>query len=202
MSKQNGQKRVAFYLRVSTDGQTIENQLQELQAIAERHKWEVVKVFKDVGISGSKGRDKRPGFDELNKSIARKEFDIVAAWAVDRLGRSLQDLIGFLNDMRAKDVDLYLHQQGLDTSTPSGRAMFGMLSVFAEFERAMIQERVKAGLNRAKAEGKVLGRPRISSEVETAIIEARQKDPHKGMLKLAKEFNVGTAVVQRVLKAA
>ena len=141
-------KRVAIYARVSTDSQTVENQLQELQAVAQRQGWVVVTVLTDEGISGAKGRDKRPGYDALLKGIARKEYQQIMAWSVDRLGRSLPDLVSFLNEAHAKDVDLYLHQQGLDTSTPSGRMMFQMLSVFAEFERAMIRERIMSGLRR------------------------------------------------------
>jgi DNA invertase Pin-like site-specific DNA recombinase len=192
------QRRVAFYVRVSTDGQTIENQLQELQAVANRHNWDVVKVFKDEGISGSKGRDKRPGFDELCKGIARKDFDMVAAWAVDRLGRSLQDLIAFLSDMNAKGIDLYLHQQGIDTTIPSGKAMFQMLGVFAEFERAMIQERVKAGLQRAKAAGKVLGRPSVSVDTKSRILELKAEG--KGIRKIASELHTGVGTVTRILQ--
>src|SRR5262249_25317038 len=107
-------------------------------------------------------RDKRPAFDQLCRDAARREFDIVMAWSVDRLGRSLQDLIGFLSEIHSLCIDLYLHQQGLDSTTPSGKALFGMLGVFAEFERAMIAERVRAGLARARASGTRLGRPRIS----------------------------------------
>jgi DNA invertase Pin-like site-specific DNA recombinase len=151
-------KRVAIYLRVSTTGQTTANQQRELEAVANRHGWEVVQVFADNGVSGAKGRKERPGLDALLKGVARRDFDMVAAWSVDRLGRSLQDLIEVLSDLHAKNVDLYLHQQGLDTSTPSGRAMFQMMGVFAEFERAIIRERVLSGLARAKAEGVTLGR--------------------------------------------
>jgi DNA invertase Pin-like site-specific DNA recombinase len=114
--------------------------------------------FEDAGISGAKGRDKRPGLDRLLKAVARRDVDMVAAWSIDRLGRSLIDLLDFLRELHAKGVDLFLHQQGLDTSTPSGRAMFQMLGVFAEFERSMIRERVMAGLSRAKADGILLGR--------------------------------------------
>ncbi|WP_415289116.1 recombinase family protein [Brevundimonas sp. S1H14] len=128
---------MAIYARVSTDNQTVENQLLELHAVAQRQGWDVVTVLTDEGISGAKGRDRRPGFDALLKGVARRDFEQIMAWSVDRLGRSLPDLLSFLNDAHAKNVDLYLHQQGLDTSTPSGRMMFQMLSVFAEFERAM-----------------------------------------------------------------
>jgi DNA invertase Pin-like site-specific DNA recombinase len=139
-------KRVALYGRISTDtkNQTVENQLRELQAVGARLGWMVVAVYTDEGVSGAKGRDKRPGFDALLKGVARREFDLIAAWSVRRLGRSLQDLIGFLAEIQARSVDLYLHQQALDTSTPSGRAMFQLLGVFAEFERAMIRSRVVA----------------------------------------------------------
>jgi DNA invertase Pin-like site-specific DNA recombinase len=138
-------KRAALYLRVSTNDQTTANQERELRAVAERMGCHIVKVYKDHGISGAKGRDKRPAFDALCKAAARREFDMVMAWSVDRLGRSLQDLVAFLSELHALSIDLFLHQQGLDTTTPAGKAMFGMMGVFAEFERAMIQERVRAG---------------------------------------------------------
>src|SRR5262245_63099965 len=159
-------KRAVLYLRVSTVDQTTANQERELRQVAERAGWEVVKVYKDHGVSGAKGRNKRPAFDALHKAAARREFDIVMAWSVDRLGRSLQDLIGFLSEIHASGVDLFLHQQGLDTTTPAGKALFQMMGVFAEFERSMIQERVRAGLARARSEGKQLGRPRIAPDLE------------------------------------
>ncbi len=115
-------KRVAIYARVSTDGQTTENQQRELQAAVERNGWTIAAEYIDHGISGAKGRKDRAQFDALLRAVARKEVDVVAAWSVDRLGRSLQDLIGFLADLQAKGVDLYLHQQAVDTSTPSGKA--------------------------------------------------------------------------------
>ena len=163
------QKRIALYLRVSTSGQTVENQKQELKEAAERHGWSIVATFKDEGISGAKGRDKRPAFDKLCKAITRHEFDLVAAWSVDRIGRSLQNLVGFIEELKASNVGLYLHQQGLDTTTPGGRALFGMSSVFAEYEREMIIERTKAGLARARAQGKHIGRPAIPKRLREAI---------------------------------
>jgi DNA invertase Pin-like site-specific DNA recombinase len=132
-------------------------------------------MFKDEGISGTKGRDRRPGYDRLCQSVARREFDQVAAWSVDRLGRSLQDLVAFLGELHAKRVDLYLHQQGIDTGTPAGKAMFQMMSVFAEFERAMIVERVKAGLARARAQGKRLGQPLLATDKERARSELKKQ---------------------------
>jgi DNA invertase Pin-like site-specific DNA recombinase len=195
-AKHKNTKRVALYLRVSTSGQTVENQRRELAAVAKRHGWNVVSKFADEGISGAKGRDKRPGFDQLMKAVTRREIDMVAAWSVDRLGRSLQDLVGFLAEIHGSGVDLYLHQQGIDTSTPAGKALFQMMGVFAEFERAMIQERVHAGLARARAEGKILGRPTVGEEREDAIRDCLRQG--FGLIKTAKHVGVGVSVVQRV----
>lgn len=189
-------KRVGIYLRVSTKDQTTENQLRELRQVAERAGWEVVETFEDAGVSGAKGRDKRPGYDALLKAVARREVELVAAWSVDRLGRSMQDLVAFLEDLRSHGADLYLHQQALDTTTPSGRALFGMMAVFAEFERAMIQERVNAGLARAKAEGKRLGRPTLGSDIETKVRELRATG--MGIIKVAKTLGIGVSAVQRL----
>ena len=138
-------ERAVLYLRVSTLDQTTANQERELRQVAERAGWQVIHVYKDHGISGAKGKDKRPAFNALHKAAARREFDVVMAWSVDRLGRSLQDLVAFLSEIHAAGVDLFLHQQGIDTTTPGGKAMFQMLGVFAEFERSIIQERVRAG---------------------------------------------------------
>jgi DNA invertase Pin-like site-specific DNA recombinase len=189
-------KRIALYLRVSTTEQTVENQQRELEAVAERHRWNVVALFTDAGISGSKGREKRPGYDHLCRGIARREFDLVAAWSVDRLGRSLQELVAFLGELHAKNVDLYLHRQGLDTGTPAGKALFQMLGVFAELERAMIVERVKSGLARARNQGKRLGRRPVCVEVVERIRE--QLATGAGILKTAKALGVGTGTVHRV----
>lgn len=193
----NERTRAALYLRVSTDGQTTENQRLELQRVAELSSWEIVGTYEDHAVSGAKGREKRPGLDALLKDANRRKFEIVAAWSVDRLGRSLQDLLGFLGEIHAVGIDLYLHQQGIDTTTPAGKAMFQMCGVFAEFERAMIRERVTAGLARARANGKQLGRPSVGPEVELAIQKALGGSG-KGMRKIARELNVGVSVVQRV----
>ena len=190
-------KRVALYARVSTDAQTTENQLVELRAVAARAGWEVVAEYVDKGISGSKGRDGRPQFDLLLKAASRREFDMISSWSVDRLGRSLQHLISFLGDIHAKGVGLYLHQQALDTSTPSGKALFQMCGVFAEFERAMIQERVKAGLQRAVKDGKTLGRPQVSQKVTDKVLALREQG--MGILKIARAAGCGVSTVQRIL---
>ncbi|WP_287382345.1 recombinase family protein [Mesorhizobium sp.] len=110
--------RAALYLRVSTDQQTTDRQERELREVAARTGWTIVEVYRDHGVSGAKGRDKRPAFDALCNDAARRRFDVVMAWSVDRLGRSLQGLVAFLSDLHALRVDLFLHQQGIDTTTP------------------------------------------------------------------------------------
>jgi DNA invertase Pin-like site-specific DNA recombinase len=189
--------KVAIYARVSTNEQTTDNQVRELTEWAGRAGHEIVTIYDDNGVSGAKGREYRKEFDKLLKGAVRREFDLVAAWSVDRLGRSLQDLIGFLQDLHGAGVDLYLHQQALDTTTPSGKAMFQMMGVFAEFERSMISERVKAGLARTKAKGTKLGRPKTSPQTERQIRKLHSKG--MGMLRIGKELGVGTSVVQRVV---
>ena len=188
-------KRVALYARVSTDEQTAKNQLRELRAVTERHGCTIAEEFVDHGLSGAKGRDQRPALEKTLKAAVRKEFDVLAAWSVDRLGRSLQHLVGFLDEIHSKRIDLYLHQQGIDTTTPAGKALFQMCGVFAEFEHAMIRERVKAGLARARAQGKVLGRPRVSARIESQVRALRAKG--RGIHATAREASVGT--VQRIV---
>ena len=146
------------------------------------------------GTPAPKAETCAPGLDALLQGVARKEFDLVAAWSVDRLGRSLQDLLGTLGELHAKGVGLYLHQQGLDTSTPAGKAMFQMMGVFAEFERAMVRERVMAGLKRAKANA--LGRPRIGEAEKTAARKAPRSG--KGIIKVAKVLGLGVGTVHRI----
>jgi DNA invertase Pin-like site-specific DNA recombinase len=206
MSKQ---KRVAIYARTSTaDDQTTENQIRELMDVARRHGWTVARVFDDNGVSGSVPREERPAMRQLVHAVARREVDMVAAWAVDRLGRSLIDLLGFLGELHAKKVDLYLHQQGLDTSTPAGKAMFQMLGVFAEFERSMIRDRVRSGLARARAtgtkSGKAIGRPAVAEEINEKIRGLVRAGGHS-QREIAAQLGVSRGAVYRVcaeMKAA
>ena len=192
--------RVAIYTRVSTGSQTTTNQLRELRAAAKRLGHQVVAEFTDEGISGAKGREGRPGLNKLLEGVTRRDFDKVMAWSVDRLGRSLPDLLTFMGELKAKGVDLYLHQQSLDTSTPAGKAMFQMLGVFSEFEREIIRERVNAGLARAKAQGKTLGRPRRDEAKRVKAIGKLRKQGI-GILKIARQLGIGVSVVQRVVNA-
>ena len=190
-------KRVALYVRVSTDGQTTANQRRELIKVAKARGWELVEVYEDTGISGGKGRSGRPAFDSLCRDATRRRFDIIAAWSVDRLGRSLQDLVTFLGEVHASGVNLYLHQQAVDTTTPAGRALFQMMGVFAEFERAMIRERVMAGLERAREQGKRLGRRPLALRV----VEKIQRAAGEGLSvrAVAKKLGVGVGTVHRVM---
>ena len=193
-------QRAAIYVRVSTGDQITANQSAELEAAAAQRGWQIVATYTDNGISGSVGRDKRPGLDAMLKDATRGRFDVVMAWSVDRLGRSLSDLIGGLQDLHTAKVDLFLHQQALDTTTPAGKAMFGMLAVFGEFERSMIVARVNAGMARAKASGtksgKAIGRPRISRKIEQRIRDELAKGT--GILKVAALVGVGSGTVQRI----
>jgi DNA invertase Pin-like site-specific DNA recombinase len=192
-----GPKRAAIYGRVSTDGQTTDNQIVALREVAARRGWDIAEVYLDNGISGAKGRDKRPGFDRMLKDASRRKFDVVMAWAIDRMGRSLRDLIEVIEHLEATGIDLYLDQQNIDTTTPAGKLLFQVTGAFAEFERSMIRLRVNAGLARARAQGKRLGRPRLAAATELAI-RAALAEGSKGMLKIAAEHGVGSGTVQRI----
>jgi DNA invertase Pin-like site-specific DNA recombinase len=206
-------KRVALYVRVSTDAQNTDTQRQELEAWAERAGHTVIKVYEDQGISGAKGRDQRPQFDALLKAAVRREFNMLAVWSSDRLGRSLKHLIEVLEIIRDTGTGLYIHTQSVDTTTPAGRAMFGMLGIFAEFEREMINARVVAGIERVRGEiqrngkftskaGKThkrLGRPSADPK---KVEKARQElASGTGVLKTAKLVGLGTGTVQRLKRA-
>ena len=186
----------AIYSRVSTDEQTTENQLMVLREIAERKGMTVVAEFNDEGISGAKGRDKRTGFDNIIKGAIKKDYDTILVWSVDRLGRSLQDLVSFLNEIHSVGCDLYIHQSGLDTSTPTGKMMFQMCGVFAEFERGILSERVKAGLNRARKQGKHLGRPIKVTNIK-AMLEDRAAG--KTIRAISQKYHLSIGKVHKVL---
>jgi len=193
-------KTVALYLRVSTGEQTVENQRRDLEAAIERRDWRVVAEFCDEEVSGANGRDKQPGFDRLLRAITRRQFDIVAAWSVDRLGRSLQDLVGFLGELHGAGVDLYLDRQGVDTSTPAGKALFQMLGVFAEFERSIIQERNRRGHRQGAGEGhqerQGVRAPKLSAEREAAVRAALTVGT--GIRRTARLVGTGNATMARI----
>ena len=187
--------KTAIYARISTDkGQTTDNQVIKLKQVAERNGWEIQAIYADT-ISGA--TSKRPELDKLMKSVMRKEIDIVMVWSVDRLGRSLQHLITLLSDIHSKDCDLYLHLQGIDTTTPSGKMMFQMLGVFSEFERSLIRDRVMAGLDRARSQGKRLGRPPVPPLTVDKIKKLRGEG--MSLRKIAKQVGISTTKVHQLV---
>jgi DNA invertase Pin-like site-specific DNA recombinase len=193
--------RVALYGRVSTAHQSSDNQLLELERVASTRGWNVVRTFRDDGISGAKGRDERPALDALLKAASRREIDLIAVWSIDRLGRSLQHLVTVVNDLQALGVGLFIYQQQLDTTTPSGKLCFSMFGAFAEFERNLIRDRVRVGLERAKKNGVKLGRPtNLNDSVRAAIVALRAQD--HSIRHIAKQLRVGTGTVYQVLRAA
>lgn len=191
-------KRIAAYLRVSTSEQTTDNQLLTLQAEAEHRQWDIVDTFVDHGISGSKGRDKRPALDKMLRQIGR--YDMVAVVALDRLSRSTTDLLDTLSTLEGAKVALYIHNMQIDTSTPAGRMFFTVTGAFAEFERNLIRERVHAGMARAKAtgtrSGRAIGRPLTDPAIESRV-QGYLTDG-KGILATAKLCGIGSSTVQRI----
>jgi DNA invertase Pin-like site-specific DNA recombinase len=189
--------RVGIYLRVSTAGQNVENQRADLMRVIDQRDWIVVGEYVDHGISGAKGRDARPDFDRLCRDASQGKVDLVAAWSLDRIGRSIAHLVRFLEELRAQKVGLYLHQQAIDTSSAAGELFFHTVAAFAQFERRIIVERVNSGLARARAQGKTLGRPPITSRIESRIRHLRRKG--LGKVRIAKQLHCGVSTVSRVL---
>ena len=197
MARKDTRKRVAFYLRVSTKDQDASNQLAKLEDAAERLDWNIVEIYRDDGISGAKSRAKRLGFDALCKGVARREFALVAIWSLDRLGRSLRDLILFLDDLNDRNIDLFVGDRDWDTSSPTGKFMFSVFGALAEFERALISERVRAGLARTT---KRIGRPpTIPDETRAAIKKAYVDSGGEGVRRIAREFGVTHPTVRRIV---
>jgi DNA invertase Pin-like site-specific DNA recombinase len=197
MAPTKSPRRAALYLRVSTDRQTVENQQRALEDIARHRGWEIVVTYGDKGISGMKGRRDRPEFDRMLSDAQRGRFDVVMAFALDRIGRSLADLLHTIRHLEECKVDLFIDKQMLDTTTAQGKLLFAVTGAFAEFERDMIVHRVKAGLDRARAKGVRLGRPPIDEETEVAIRRAIAKGG-AGKHKIAKLLGVGSGTVARV----
>jgi DNA invertase Pin-like site-specific DNA recombinase len=194
-------KKAVIYARVSTQQQSAENQLLELRGAAQRMGYTVIAELVDQGISGAKGRNDRPSFNRLHQMIQRREIDCVFAWSICRLGRSTVDLSTFMSEVQAAGVDLYIHQQSINTATPSGRMVFGIFSALASWEREMISERINAGLARAKAEGKRLGRPsKVNDAVRTSVRLLR--DRGLSIHNIAKQLQIGVGTTQKILLAA
>ena len=191
-------KRAVLYLRVSKNEQTIENQRIELERVAVAKGWKVIATFKDEGVSGAFGREVRAQYDSMLKQGVQAKFDVILAWDVSRLSRSLVDLVTTLDELHACGIDLYLHQQAIDTTTPAGKAMFQMCGVFAEFERGILSERVKAGLNRVRADGKPLGRPIKIANIKK-ILEDRKLG--KTIRAIAAEQNLSVGKIHKIVSA-
>ena len=193
-------EKVVIYSRVSTKDQNCENQIQLLKQIVEQNNWNLVDLYVDIGISGSKGRESRKEFDRLNKDMVRRKFNRILVWDISRLGRSLQHLVEFLNEVNSIGCNLYIHQSGLDTSTPNGKMMFQMIGVFSEFEREMISERVKLGLERVKSKGKKLGRPQ---KVDLKMVDEMKQLKNIGWSngKISEHLGVSKMTVGRTLKS-
>ena len=192
--------------------QAVGREFAKLRKVADLREWAVVEVYKDEGISGAKGREKRPGLDAMLNDASKRKFDMVMSWAVDRLGRNLRDLLGTIEHLKACKVGLYLDQQHLDTSTPAGEAMLQMVGVFAQFERATIQQRINAGLSVVKEKlardgkfetrgGKVrtrLGRPGAKSE---SVERARELlASGMGIGRVARDAKLGVGTVHKLAR--
>ena len=194
-------KKAVIYARVSTNHQNASNQLMELRQTADRFGWRVVAELVDDGISGTKGRDQRPAFDRLFQMVQRREIDVVMAWSIDRLGRSIQHLVSLMTDIQSAGVDLFIHQQAINTATPAGRMTFGIFSALGEYERELIRERINAGLARARAEGKKLGRPsNVNPSVITSVKLLREKG--HSIHNIAKSLHIGVGTTQKILASA
>lgn len=193
--------RVVIYSRVSTTRQTTDNQTLQLREVAARNNWIVIEELSDDGISGSKGRKDRPAFDRLHLMIARREIDLVMVWSIDRLGRSITDLVSLMGEMETKGVNFYSHLQAIDSRTPAGKLSFAIFSAIAEFERGIIRERINAGLSRARATGKKLGRPtNVNENTKVAVMLLREKGAP--IHTIAKQLKIGVGTTQKILKEA
>lgn len=191
--------KVAIYSRVSTNVQTTENQLLPLKEYVERMNYELVNIYQDEGISGSKGRDQRPALNEMMKDAVKGKFKKVLVFDVSRLGRSLKDLINIMTDLKNQNIDFYFYNQGIDTTSSTGQMMFNLLGVLAQWELGQISERSKAGIARARAEGKTIGRPTtINESVEKSVLMLRDKE--YGIRKIATELKIGVGSVMRILQ--
>ena len=194
-------RKVACYYRCSTSDQKVSNQMIELRDYCSKMGWEITKEYVDEGLSGTLSGAKRPAFNEMTKDAYRKKFDAVVCWDISRLGRSMKNLIMFLADMKDRDVGIVSFRQGFDTSTNMGSIMYQFVGILSEWEASMISERTLAGLERARREGKTLGRRKVTNDTMNAkIIELRSEN--KSLRAIATEVGVSTGTIRKVLKAA
>jgi len=195
MSKSSSPTRAAIYARVSTTDQTTKNQTRQLKSYCENRGWKVVKIFEDRGVSGSQAS--RPGLDALMEQVRQGRYQAVVVWKFDRFARSTQHLLQALTEFQALGVDFVSCSEGVDTSTPAGRMVFTFLGAVAEFERSLIRERVKAGIERAQEAGVHCGRPRAAFDVGRAI---KMKQEGLGVRRIAKQLGVSKSTIDRALR--
>jgi len=187
--------RVALYARVCTlNNQDPEMQLSELREYAAHRGWQIVEEFTNQGVSGCK--ESRPALNRLMADACRRRFDAILVWKIDRFGRSLKHLVNALAELAALGVAFISLRDNLDLSTPSGRLMFQIIGAMAEFERALIQERVRAGLRNARSKGKKLGRPRVTVDA-SKIASLRAQGRSWG--EIVEEMGIGNGTAQRAL---
>jgi len=188
-------KTVAIYVRCSTHHQDIDLQQEQLTDFAQRRGWRIHHVYADHGVSG--GKDSRPALDQLMADARRQAFDVVAVWRFDRFGRSTAHLVNALNEFNELGIDFVSLNEAVDTSTASGRVLFSVIAAMAEFERALIQERVKAGVARAQASGVRFGRPHKGFDVARAIEMRKDGASYR---EIAKTMGVSHVTVYKALK--
>lgn len=194
-------KRVVIYARVSTLDQTVDNQLIELRDHCSKMGWEVIKEYKDEGLSGTLSREKRPSFNEMIKDGYRRKFELVVCWDISRIGRSMKELIMFLSDMKDRDIGICSVRQGFDTSTSMGEVMFQFVGILSSWEHEMIRGRTLAGLDRAKKEGKTLGRKTVIDDNKVSHIR-KLRSVGRSLRDIASEVGVSKGTVSNVLKVA
>ena len=190
--------RTAIYGRVSTKSQKTDRQIEELKRVCQSSDWGEIEIFEEV-VSGGKGRADRPVFDELLRRVTQRRIKRVCVWSVDRLGRSLTDLLATLEIIKAAGASLYIHSQAIDTATSSGKMMFSLLGVFSEFERSIIRERVRSGLEAARANGKRLGRP----PTPPSVVEKVRRLSKRGLSQrqIAQQSGVSQAKVSKIINS-
>ena len=188
-------KRAVFYLRVSSVDQHVETQLHDLRQLAAQRGLEIVKEYTDR-ISGAKAR--RPGLDELMQDARRGRFDVVLVWASDRIARSVKHFLEVLDELNRLEVEFVSFRENIDTGGPLGRAVVVIIGAIAELERSLIVERVRAGMRRARLEGRHIGRNPLVVDREAIH---RERCQGQSIRQIAKEHRVSTATIQRVLRA-
>jgi DNA invertase Pin-like site-specific DNA recombinase len=187
----------AIYVRVSTKSQDTDNQLQPLKEYAQRCGYEVVGVYEDKGVSGIKSS--RPSLDMMVLDARRRRFSMILAWSIDRVGRNMTHLCSFVDEMNQLGVNLYFHQSSIDTTTSVGKMFFHIISSVASFERELIRERVIAGLERAKSNGVVLGRPTQMNEGMKSAIKIL-KEKGVGVRETCRQLGIGSATYYKVVR--